>query len=456
MSRALPPQIGCRVRRLRLQAKSESDARRASIVLSDALHIASLPAVSSGQMLVVRRLPLGRVPADASAATLALIVEQTMRKLRTQAVPFDSPAAQEANAVLFPGQVEAIARLARLHARAVLLDEWYWKAVLPTWRTGLSRGERWLTLLQAAHDLPEATLAVVAIVEEALQAGVEKELLCALPPGRCRTWLQLAGWNTAESAQLSPPLIFNAQHEDVLVQWARRWGPASQRLVWLAVILATAEKPARIADRSLPARAETWLNGTRKNTCGSRSERTKLQTERAGLDGESLFAGLLFLIPILERLGFDEALVAQPALTEVDFPARLLRFIGSRVGLPAEDPLALGFADFDPGAALPNEWEMPEAARRELAFPVPRQHLNSPLLAWLTATRRWCRRRARIGLVSLICRPGKVVVSRTHLEISFDLRAVDIRLRRLALDVDPGWVRWLGRVVQFHYGEADE
>jgi len=29
-------------------------------------------------------------------------------------------------------------------------------------------------------------------------------------------------------------------------------------------------------------------------------------------------------------------------------------------------------------------------------------------------------------------------------------------VRRVALDVDPGWLPWLGCVVRFHYGDVPE
>jgi hypothetical protein len=77
-------------------------------------------------------------------------------------------------------------------------------------------------------------------------------------------------------------------------------------------------------------------------------------------------------------------------------------------------------------------------------------------VAWLTATRRWCRRRAHLGLVNLIRRPGRVAISQTQIDVYFDLSAVDLRLRRLALDINPGWVPWLGRVVKVHYLEGHE
>ncbi len=39
----------------------------------------------------------------------------------------------------------------------------------------------------------------------------------------------------------------------------------------------------------------------------------------------------------------------------------------------------------------------------------------------------------------------------THWDVMFDINRTDLRLRRVALDSDPGWVPWLGRVVRFHY-----
>jgi hypothetical protein len=75
--------------------------------------------------------------------------------------------------------------------------------------------------------------------------------------------------------------------------------------------------------------------------------------------------------------------------------------------------------------------------------------------ALLTAARRWLRRFARIGLHDLVRRVGALSVTRTHLDVHFDLRAVDIRIRRAGLDLDPGWLPWLGRVVAFHYGYGE-
>jgi hypothetical protein len=180
-------------------------------------------------------------------------------------------------------------------------------------------------------------------------------------------------------------------------------------------------------------------------------------TDRAAaLFGEQTrFAGLLFLVPVLERLGFAEFLEMHASLLESNFPERLLRFIGARTGMKPHDPMSLALGDAEP-FEFEELCELPEIARALLAEPRPRARIDTPHIAWLTALRRWCRRRARIGLASLVRRPGRVAMSLTHLDIFFDLAEADLRLRRMALDVDPGWVPWLGRVVRFHYLDAHE
>jgi len=175
------------------------------------------------------------------------------------------------------------------------------------------------------------------------------------------------------------------------------------------------------------------------------------------------FAGLLFVVPILERLGFSTFLASHPAFLAGGLPTRVLWFIGQRVGLPSGDPLALSFraelaGEDDPAlfGTADVTFTLPAPAAEILSAPEPRAPLDSPCTAWLTAVRRWSRRHARMGLTTLIRRPGRVHISRTHIAAGFALSQIDVRLRRLALDVDPGWVPWMGRVVQFNYGERHD
>jgi hypothetical protein len=74
---------------------------------------------------------------------------------------------------------------------------------------------------------------------------------------------------------------------------------------------------------------------------------------------------------------------------------------------------------------------------------------------WHAMLGRWLRRYTGVSLAELIGRPGQLAATSTHLEVTWPLRTVDVRIRAAGLDVDPGWVPWLGRVVTFRYVEED-
>lgn len=62
-------------------------------------------------------------------------------------------------------------------------------------------------------------------------------------------------------------------------------------------------------------------------------------------------------------------------------------------------------------------------------------------------------RREGLTFQGLARRPGRMVVGPTHVDVFFRLDQTDVRIRRLGLDVTPGWVPWLSRVITFHYGD---
>jgi hypothetical protein len=225
---------------------------------------------------------------------------------------------------------------------------------------------------------------------------------------------------------------------------------------------------------------------------------------------ETSLAGLFFLVPVLNRLGLPEFLDHHPEWIERDFPLEWFRFVGRHLGAEETDPVlkwmdpesreAAGWPDT---FILPSSWrrglcrEGPARVRRvmgrrgvrlvcdatgrltlaqwkgrwpeELAAwvqsrgvrrgkPVPELAQGSILCqAWMNGARRWCRRQAGLGLSQLIRRPGRIALTPTHLDLYFDHRQASVPVRRAGLDLNPGWVPWLGRVVQFHYlyGQPD-
>jgi hypothetical protein len=69
----------------------------------------------------------------------------------------------------------------------------------------------------------------------------------------------------------------------------------------------------------------------------------------------------------------------------------------------------------------------------------------------MLAAQRLVSRSTGLGWRRLACRRGSITATPTHLDIEFYGHDVDPAVRIAGLDLDPGWVPWLGRVVCFHY-----
>jgi hypothetical protein len=468
---------------MHLTAARNEDASRAATLLTDAFSTASLPGADDGRMVVIRRLPLGRIPIHVSPATLALHIERTVRHVVAQAVPFDSPAAASAGAVIFPDRAAPLVALARLHARRAPTDAWFWRAFLPRWAACATRLEQWLLLFETVHALPEAAIVAAAMVNQSVAAGAERELLSAIPPGGGAAWLRSAGWRSFDPADqlraadetVSLPLVAIArmiEHVDAV----------DDRVIWLTTMLVVHAARARVGDPSLPAMIAHAIRRTlpapevpRANASGARASETRQTTDRVSVSAPldeftsrqhdepeagappariqsdertidviseialggffTSYAGVFLLVAILTHLRFGAFVAARREPSDQDFPMRLLRFIATRLGLTADDPLT----------ALFNTSRDADLVRRD----------RDVHTMWLSAVRQWCKRH-RIPLRTLVRRPGRVHATAMHVDVIFDLAQLDIRVRRLAIDVDPGWVPWLGRVVAFHYTNPGE
>jgi hypothetical protein len=138
----------------------------------------------------------------------------------------------------------------------------------------------------------------------------------------------------------------------------------------------------------------------------------------------SRYATTCYLLNLLLR--FDE----EPGWAD------LLRF-GRRVlrGEPgarrrARDPLWRLLRDLSGAARLP-------------ARPVPPWW--QPALAYLSEHRL---------AAPIFAQPGRITVTRTHVDVILDLEQIDLAVRISGLDQNPEWVRSLGRIVNFHFEDA--
>lgn len=247
-------------------------------------------------------------------------------------------------------------------------------------------------------------------------------------------------------------------------------------------------QPRPVGHAPAPA-AGAGVAGSRENACETRPSGTAAEAPRAPAGaarpaplaqdawpaGEPTAAGgLLFLLPVLARLGWDEWLDAAPGWREQHLERRLFALLCARLALAQDDP-AWRLAAPRPRAKAPRAFLAPlcwrgiadgrgerpdgggrvyDASGRLLLRADARGSIGLPDAvagAWLTACRRWLRRHAGLGLASLVLRPARLSLTATHADVEFGLSDTDLAVRRAGLDIDPGWLAWYRRVVHYHY-----
>lgn len=160
------------------------------------------------------------------------------------------------------------------------------------------------------------------------------------------------------------------------------------------------------------------------------------------------WGGLLFLLTLLPATRCLERLHELDAAGELPADAlpRLLWQLGQvHLGVPASDAALRAFC----GGWQPHATLLDEHGRLLLPAVVA-------LLAHDTASALHHLLLQRLpdgepDLVTLCRRPGMLQFEPGWIELHLPLQSADTRLRRAALDLDPGWLPWLGCVVRFNY-----
>lgn len=147
------------------------------------------------------------------------------------------------------------------------------------------------------------------------------------------------------------------------------------------------------------------------------------------------FGGALFW---LTRVAAD-GLRARCEQADEPLPV-LLRELALALGVPADDPVVDAFC----GGPRPRE----EASGTVLALA---QRTAADWEAWLAEA---APELAAPRLQAVCRRPGRLEFEPGWIALHLPLDGVDTSVRRLGLDLDPGWLPWLGCVVRIVYEEA--
>jgi hypothetical protein len=148
-------------------------------------------------------------------------------------------------------------------------------------------------------------------------------------------------------------------------------------------------------------------------------------SERHGEEIATEWGGVLFLINALRRLDIEARLTSAGA--EAPSGWRVLLDLALALGLPEDEPIAQFLTAQDLETVVPPSLLVPLLADIETLY--------RPEVPWPPPLRQ----------------AGRLWATETHLDLDLATAEVDVEVRLAGLDLDPGWVSWLGRVVTFHY-----
>ena len=159
------------------------------------------------------------------------------------------------------------------------------------------------------------------------------------------------------------------------------------------------------------------------------------------------WGGLLFFIPVLEDLNIPEAILDDPVLGMRNFQWVLHQLALNILGLAPNDPAALAFVGLAPEAKPPSSEEEPANESETAAL----QELVAKIVERLSSLIE-LEDESQTNLVEFVCyRRAEIVADPGWFEIKFSIDDVSTEIRRAGLDLDPGYVSWLGVVVKFSY-----
>jgi hypothetical protein len=214
-----------------------------------------------------------------------------------------------------------------------------------------------------------------------------------------------------------------------------------------------------VAPGSTGATGATGATGTTGATAFKRNSGQQWQNAEEGEEGSvgadrrrrafTRFGGLLFLLGLVEELKLVDEILSHPALGARPFRRVMLWLALVLAPVEENDPAALAFAGLPPDAELPLDHGPPgeteTGAINSLAARIV-EHLS----ALIDQGFEW--RGDRAALIEFVCRrSAEIVADPGWIEVRFSLDEVATEIRRAGLDLDPGYLPWLGVVVRFIY-----
>jgi hypothetical protein len=167
--------------------------------------------------------------------------------------------------------------------------------------------------------------------------------------------------------------------------------------------------------------------------------------------GETRWGGLLFLLHVAAELGIAEEVAASDVFADRPLSWVLHRVAHALLGLDERDPAALAFAGLGPDRDPPTRGEEPATEEEVNRVDTLARRIEARLFERLHGAPAPDRRAAAALLRETARRSATVEADPGWIDVRLALDEVSVDVRRAGLDLDPGWIPWLGVVVRFVY-----
>jgi len=432
--------------------------------------------VREGEWLLIRRLHIAaRWRADALDADVGSAWAQALRRAMQEALD----GGDDTRCVRYESRRAAIADLLYRSALRETARQWAWHRMGLIGRAKIACDEALEAGIALLQREPELVWPVLQrIVAGEAQTASLTALLRALP---MRSWSRLLGAcprtaahaSHADDAGQATPLAAADEealrHSDdaaALFAWAAARPHLARRHAGvLAVLLAGAVWPSAPAHGDVPRRRLAMLA---QRFAGPSLRPPIFERDRAMPSPRRAPRA-----PTMPRadapaspVDAQEALAAAPSLPELPEPStwHATRFAGALFWLgriafgPDESGVPLRLHAIARALAVPDD----DAAHRAFcggdvprveppeAFAAEAQAQVAQWAAWLDHV---APELPEPRLAAVCRRDGRLRVEPGWIEVHLPLASVDTAIRRLGLDLDAGWLPWLGCVVRIHYDE---
>jgi hypothetical protein len=165
--------------------------------------------------------------------------------------------------------------------------------------------------------------------------------------------------------------------------------------------------------------------------------------------GVSEYGGLLFLLPLLEQVGVVDDIINAEQFSNHSLRWFLHVLALQLISMQADDPAALAFCGLRPDDPMPGKDEpgLDQTEKRLVAD--WRLRIVKRLADLMNVNEQ--RKQPEWILQKVCCRNAKIMADPGWIDVIFSIREVVTEVRRAGLDLDPGFIPWLGVVIKFYY-----